>query len=355
MIMTKNLTRTACCLALFAFSILYAQAQNIPFPRVSQQASVSQRIGITDISILYHSPAVNDRKIWGALVPFGQVWRAGANENTLITFSDPVTVEGKRIAAGSYGLYMKPSATSVDIIFSSATKNWGTVTPTEEEIVAKVTVTPQTSPHQEWLSYDFMDRGGNDAVAALKWETWTIPFKIEVDVPNVVLNNIRAELKGQAGFGYLGKEQAAQYCLFNDIALDEAMTWIDQSIAAEKRFTNLSVKSGLLKKQGKEEEAKKVMEAALLLATPVQVNVYGYQLLNNGNAKEATKIFLSNIEKTPKSHPFYWGFVDSVGEGYLKSGDKENAIKYYKMAKEYAPDNQQGYLDGVIKGIMEKS
>lgn len=328
-------------------------AQNVTTPRVSPQSSVSQRVGISDIHILYHSPAVNQRKVWGGLVPFNQVWRAGANENTIISFSDPVTVEGSAIDAGSYGLYMKPSESKVEIIFSKATKNWGTVPPTDDEIVATVTVQPQEGLHQEWLSYDFADRGGSEVTAQLKWGTWIIPFKIAVDVPNIVLNNMRAELKGQSGFGYLGMETAARYCLQNNIGLDEAMTWIDLSINAERRFSNLSVKAGLLRNQGKEDEAKNLMEEAVQLATPVQTNVYGYQLLNGGDTKGAIKVFLRNIKETPKTHAFYWGFLDSVGEAYLKDNDKSNALKYYRMAKEYAPDNRQGYLDGVIKGIQE--
>ena len=329
-------------------------AQNITTPRVSQLASVSQRVGITDISITYHSPAVNDRAIWGALVPFDQVWRTGANDNTVISFTHPVQLEGKEVPAGSYGLYMTPRETSVDIILSSSTKNWGTVIPTKEETVLTVTVKPETGPHQEWLSFDFLDRGGDEVTAALKWETWIIPFRIKVDVTNIVLENMRAELKGLAGFGYQGKEQVARFCLQNNVALDEAMQWIDQSINAEKRFSNLSVKAGLLKKAGKEDESKALMKEALAMASPVQINIYGYQLLNSGDVDGAIAVFLNNIEKTPKTHPFYWGFVDSVGEAYLRKNDKKNAIKYYAMAKEYAPDNRQGYLDGVIRGIKEK-
>jgi hypothetical protein len=352
--MLKTITKNFWCLSILMFSLSMVQAQTITTPRASQQSTISQQVGLTDITIVYHSPAVKGRKIWGALVPFDRVWRAGANENTLISFSDPVSIEGKNLAAGTYGLYMNPSENSVDIIFSSATKNWGTVAPTPEEIVATVTVSPTSGAHQEWLSYEFIERGGSEVTAALKWEEWVIPFKISVDVAGLVVENIRAELKGLAGFGYLGREMAARYCLANNVALEDAMTWIDQSINAEKRFSNLTVKSGLLSKVGDTARAKAVMEDAMTLATPVQMNIYGYQLLNGGDADGATKVFLKNIKNTAKTHPFYWGFVDSVGEAYLKNKDIDNALKYYKMAREYAPEAQHGYLDGVIKGIMEK-
>ena len=352
--MIKHYLSTALCAALLILILHDTTAQTVTVPRVSQQAVVSQRVGITDISITYHSPAVKGRKVWGALVPFDQVWRAGANENTLISFTHDVKVEGQNISAGTYGLYMMVRENSVDVIFSRATKNWGTVVPTPDETVLTVSVSPEIGPHQEWLSFDFQDRGGNDVTAALKWEKWVIPFNISVDVPTIVLDNIRAELKGLPGFGYLGREQAARFCMNNDIALHDAMTWIDGSIRAVKRFSNLAVKAGLLRKSGKTEEAEKLMEEALGLAQPAQVNVYGYQLMNSGDVEGAVKVFLGNIESCPKSHPFYWGFVDSVGEAYLKMGDKKKAIKYYTLAKEYAPDNRQGYLDGVIKGIKEK-
>jgi hypothetical protein len=329
-------------------------AQTITTPRASQQATITQRVGITDISITYHSPAVRGRKVWGALVPFDQVWRAGANENTVISFTHPVSIEGHELAAGSYGLYMTPHEETVDIIFSSSTKNWGTVIPTPEETVMTVSVNQKTGPHQEWLSFDFLDRGGNEVTAALKWETWIIPFKVKVDVQNIVLDNMRDELKGVAGFGYLGHEQVARYCLLNNLALEDALVWIDRSINAERRFSNLSVKAGLLKKAGKTNESEAMMDEALALATPVQMNIYGYQLMNGGDVEGAIDIFLENIEKTPKTHPFYWGFIDSVGEGYLRNNDKKNAIKYYTLAKTYAPQNRQGYLDGVIQGIKEK-
>lgn len=346
-----NKFKTLLFLCALAMGFNNALAQSVTTPRVSQQAVTSQRVGITDITITYHSPAVNERKIWGGLVPYNVIWRAGANENTIISFTHLVNVEGKELAAGSYGLYMLPKEESVDIIFSSATRNWGTVLPTEDEIVATVTVIPQEAPFQEWLSYDFLDRGGDEVTAALKWEKWLIPFKIKVDVPTVVLENMRAELKGQSGFGYLGKEQAARFCLNNNIALKEAMAWIEQSINAEKRFSNLSVKSDLLAMSGDAEGAKAVMEEAMAIATPIQLNIYGYQLLNSGDTDGAIKVFQTNIDNTPKTHPFYWGFVDSLGEAYLKKEDHKNALKYYKLAKTYAPETQHAYLDNVIKNI----
>jgi hypothetical protein len=125
---------SACCWQpCRALSVSLAQSLLLDLPRQSQRAEVSQRIGITDITILYHRPLVNDRKVWGDLVPYGKVWRAGANENTTITFSDPVTIEGKALDKGTYGLHMIPNADEWTIIFSKNSTSWGAFTYDEKE------------------------------------------------------------------------------------------------------------------------------------------------------------------------------------------------------------------------------
>ncbi len=337
-------------LLLFLFvSAISIQAQNITQPRASQQATITQRLGISDVSIVYHSPAVKGRKIWGVTVPYGNIWRAGANENTTIQFTHDAMVEGQAIAAGTYGLFMIPGEKEFQILFSKYNQSWGTNTPIDDEVVLKVSVVPTTMASQEWLSYDFIDRGSKSITAALKWDTVSVPFKIEYDVNKIVVNNARAELKGLAGFGQ-GYNQAASYCLRNDYNLDEAMIWIDRSIANGSSFLNLSVKSGLLAKQGKAEESDKLMEGALVVANGQQLNRHGYQLLNKGDTKGAIEIFSLNIEKNP-DHAFIWGFTDSLGEAYLADGNKKMALKYYKQAKTKAPEAQYAYLDGVISGI----
>ena len=332
-------------------AVLSSNAQNLTLPRSSQYVEITQRVGISDITITYHSPGANGRKIWGGLVPYGQIWRAGANENTTIAFSHDARVEGVEIKAGTYGLYMLPKdENNVRLLLSNYSKSWGTVAPAESDLALLVDVSTKENTHKEWLSYDFVDRVGNNVTAVLCWETKQVPFKIEFDVPNIVLENIRAELKGPAGFSWRGYSQAAQYCVQNNINLEEAMTWIDQSINMSKGFTNLSVKSQLLAINGNIEEAKKVMQEAIPTANAFQLNQYGYQVLNAGNTKEAIDIFKMNVDKNP-NHQFIWGFTDSLGEAYLKDGNKKLALKYYRKAKELAPENQYAYLDGVIASI----
>ena len=138
--------------------VCLAQSFVLDLPRQSQHAVVSQRIGITDITINYHRPLVNDRKVWGRLVPYGQVWRAGANENTTITFSDPVTIEGKPLDRGTYGLHMIPNADEWTVIFSKNSTSWGAFTYKQDEDALRVNVKPQTAEMHNALTYDFDER-----------------------------------------------------------------------------------------------------------------------------------------------------------------------------------------------------
>jgi len=327
-------------------------AQNVTLPRASQQAVVTQRLGISDVTITYHSPSVRGRKIFGGITPYGNIWRAGANENTTINFTHDALVEGKKIAAGTYGLYMIPGESEFKILFSKFHQSWGTVSPTEDDIVLNVTVKTEPIAFQEWLSYSFIDRSNKSLTVALQWEKLSIPFKIEYDVTKLVIDNTRAELKGPAGFGWRGHMQAASYCLQNNINLEEAMIWIDKSIANTKGFSNLSIKAGLLTKKGEKLAAEKIMDEALPTGTPNQLNNYGYQLLRQGKTKKAIEVFTLNVEKN-KNHSFIWGFTDSLAEAHLKNGNKKMALKYYKLGKAKAPQNEQAYFEGVIAGIKK--
>ncbi len=344
----KSKSFLACVLIVISFSVF---AQNLTLPRPSQYAEVTQRVGISEVTITYHSPGAKGRNIWGGIIRYGSIWRAGANENTTITFSHDAQLEGQDVAAGTYGLFMLPvDKGNVRVILSRYSQSWGTVSPTEEETVAIVDVTTNEIPHLEWLNYGFKNRANNAVTAVLQWGDREVPFTIDFDVKRIVLENAQAELKGPAGFSWRGYSQAANFALQNDIELEQAMAWIDQSINMSKGFTNLQVKAGLLAKAGKEGAAKELMQEALPLANGFQLNNYGYQLLNGGDTKGAIEVFQTNV-KNNAEHRFIWGFTDSLGEAYLKDGNKKQALKYYKQARTLAPENQYVYLDGVIADI----
>jgi len=142
-----------------------AQATELNLPTLSQRAVVTQRIGLTDITIVYHEPSVGGRELWGKIIPYGKVWRAGANENTTIAFADDVSVEGKPLPAGTYGLHMIPNEDHWTIIFSKNSTSWGSFSYDEKEDALRVDVKPQPAEFREALTYTFDDIKPESAAA----------------------------------------------------------------------------------------------------------------------------------------------------------------------------------------------
>src|SRR4051812_42083120 len=158
-----------------------SQSVLLQLPEQSQPAKVGQTLGLTEINVSYHRPLVNNRKIFGTqIVPYGQVWRAGANENTTIQFTDPVTVEGKPLPAGTYGLHMIPNQDSWTVIFSKNSTSWGSFTYDEKEDALRVTVKPEKGAFHEALAYDFDDVKPDSAVVRLSWADVAVPFRVAV-------------------------------------------------------------------------------------------------------------------------------------------------------------------------------
>ena len=325
-----------CIMVLFLLTTRLAQAQpQFSTPQPSQKATVSQVIGITEMKIIYSRPGVKNRKIWGDLVPYGQVWRAGANENTTIAFTDPVRIEGKELAAGTYGLHMIPTQNEWAVIFSRHASSWGSFFYKEGEDALRVTIKPQQADHQEWLSYEFTDLANNSAIVSLRWEKVRVPFKIELDVHAIVLAHARNEfLRGLAGFSWQGFNQAAAYCLQNNVNLEEGLRWADQSIAIAETFANLRTKAGLLEKTGKAAEAKELRDRSMEIAQEADINNVGYQLLGENKIQEAIDLFKRNVKDYPKS----WNVYDSLGEAHDKNGEKKLAIENYTRALKLVKD-----------------
>src|SRR6478672_4052177 len=178
----------------------HAQSTVVNIPRASQRAEVIQRVGITDITITYHRPLINGRKVWGGLVPYGQVWRAGANENTTIEFSDPVSIEGKPLARGVYGLHMLPTENEWTIIFSKTATAWGSFTYNQAEDALRVTVKPRPAEMKEALAYEVDDVTPASAIFTLRWEKLAVPFKVDVDTHEIVAQSLHSQLRGLAQY-----------------------------------------------------------------------------------------------------------------------------------------------------------
>src|SRR5215468_868489 len=273
---TITLKPFALCLAILGVCEIVCAQNDLKLPDVSQAAENKQRIALTDITVKYHRPLVNGRKIWGGLVPYGKVWRAGANENTTIEFSDDVSVEGKPLAQGLYGLHMIPNQDSCTVIFSKTNTGWGSYSYDQKDDALRVDVKPRSlAETKEALEYEFEDLKPNSAAATLKWEKLGIPFTVSVNDTAQTLQNIRAQMKGAGQFAWQAPDQAAQFCLARKINLDEALRWANLSIQNEERFENLSTKADILKALNKQDEAKTIWNKALEKAEAPQLYTYG--------------------------------------------------------------------------------
>ena len=245
-----------------AFTLSFALAQLaaaqsfvLDLPLKSQRAEVSQRIGLTDVVVRYHRPLVGGRKIWGDLVPYGKVWRTGANVIPTITVSDPVTIEGQPLGRGTYGLHTIPSPDRWTIIFSKNSTSWGSFTYDQSEDALRVTVTPRPSPMHEALTFDFDDLQPDSALVTLKWDTLAVPFRVAVDVRGITQARIKEQLRGQRRWMWNTWNDASEYLLSQGIALGDALAYANRSIKEEDRVENELTKSKVLRAMGRDAEA----------------------------------------------------------------------------------------------------
>jgi hypothetical protein len=350
------------CMLLTACAI--SQSLTIPPNGGNKKASVSERIGVTDITIHYDRPGVKGRegKIWNGLVHTGFTdlgfgtskeapWRGGANENTTITFSTDVTVEGKPLAAGTYGFFVAMGNGDATLIFSNNSTSWGSFFYDPKEDALRVTVkTVPLNENVEWLKYEFMNETDNSAVIALMWEKLKIPFKVEVDYPKTQLAMFKNELRSSKGFDVDAWVQASKFAADNN-DFEDADQWSDYSIngrfLGQKNFNTLSNKAMILQKEGKSAEAEAQLKEALPLGTMQELHNYGRQLITEKKPKEALEVFKINAQKNPGQFTTDMGLV----RGYSANGDYKNALKYARLAQPLAPNKPN--KDAVDKMIQD--
>jgi len=311
-------------------------------PRGSKMAAVSEQIGITDVTINYSRPAVNGRegKIWGALVPYGFVdyhygtskaapWRAGANENTTIEFSTDVAIEGKPLAAGKYGFFIAMGQEKATLVFSKDNNAWGSFyyNPAGDVLRVEVPVI-KTTESVERLKYEFAEETDSSAVAMLQWEKLKIRFAIAADLKKTQVDAYRYAFNSGNFYVYWqNMQQAADFCLVNNVNLEEGLSWADRSINSyfgEANFRTLSTYAGLLEKAGRQHEADSLMKIAFPKGNTREIYFYGINLLRMKEYKEALAAFKINYDRTPKD----WLTSFGLAKGYAAMGDKTAAMKY---------------------------
>ena len=339
----------------FLLTVLLSQAQRPLTTSPSggnKKASVSERIGITDVTIHYDRPGVKGRegKIWGQLVPTGYTdqffgntkeapWRAGANESTTIEFSTDVKIEGQTLPAGKYGFFIAYGADECTLIFSKDATSWGSFyyDPKYDVLRIKVKPTPLTNS-VEWLKYEFTNQTETAATVNLLWEKLNIPFKVEVDLVKTQVESFRRELRTDMGFFWLGWQTAAQWCADHNTNLEEALKWADTSInpnvLGDRNFVTLSTKASVLNKLGRNAEANAVMNEAVPLGNMNQIHQYGRTLLTMKYNKQALEVFQINYKKNPDQFTTLMGLT----RGYSAVGDYKKALEYAEKALPLSPN-----------------
>lgn len=345
----------------------------------NQRSTVTQQIGPVQVSIEYSSPAVHgpagpgnpaivDRrgKIWGGLVPYGlsnqgfgngklTPWRAGANENTVFAVDHDVLINGQPLAAGRYGLFMIPGKTEFTVIFSKKSGEWGSFFYEETADALRVTAKPRKNEYREWLTYEFVSRKPTEATVELQWEELAVGWTIApVKIHEVYVSQIREKLHNYPGFGWQAWVSASQWCVQENVNLEEALVWSDYAVRGafigQENFQTLSNKAMVLASLGRHGEAGEVLRAAIAhgTATPVGVHQFGRQLLSVKKTKEAMAVFEANAQRFGEQWPTHVG----LARGYAALGEKAKALEHAKKARAQAPDevNRAG-MDALMQSL----
>ena len=355
-----------------------AQSPGITLPPSggNERATVIQQIGLVRVSVEYssphvHSPLGEDRKgkIWGKLVPYGMAslgfgtcgnqcpWRGGANENTVFTTSHDIKVQGQPLPAGAYGLHFIPGPEEWTIVFSKNSTSWGSFFYDAKEDALRVKAKPETAEYREVLTYEFPERKLDTATVAMKWENLALPWTITVDNPNdLYVENLRRELRSSPGFAWQNRLAAAQFSLTNKTHLEDGLAWAKQAAnpanGGQENFNTLSTIADLEAANGHAAEAAKTMDRALSHSTaqPMDLHLYGRQLLAQKKAQEAMRVFELNAKRHPNAWPVHVG----LARGYSALGKKKEALAEAKLALPQAPNEpSRKNLESVIQQIEE--
>lgn len=336
-------------LLLIVVSFGEAKAQlSAPAHGNSVRGWVGERIGLTDVTINYGRPGVKGRegKVWGELVyegfkdqGFGSrkaaPWRAGANENTTIEFSTDVTIEGKSLPAGKYGLFVAYQPDVCTVIFSSATESWGSYFYEPAEDVLRVQVKPvKVDEMRERLTYQFTDQTDSTATIRLEWEYLAIPFKVGTKLHELQMASFERELKGEKGFDPHALVQVADYLLEHNTQLEDALAYVNRATPGLAVFRVHLVKASILEQLGRKREADSMEQVALSVGSERQIHSHARNLQRNNKMKEALDVFRYNYKKYPGT------YVTTIGmaRGYSGVGQLKDAEKYAKKALALAPD-----------------
>lgn len=273
------------CLLFFAALFSLGISAQIQTPQPSPFSKVEQKVGLTDLSIEYSRPGMRDREIFGKLVPFGELWRTGANANTKISFSDDVKIEGRDLKKGTYALYTIPNKDSWEILFYSDSNNWGTPEKWDDAKVAlKATATVQQMPMpMESFTILIDELKNNSATLNIIWENTLVSLPFEVPTDAKALASIEKVMNGPSGGDYFS---AATYYHETGTDLKKALEWVNKAVdmEGEDAFWILRRKSLIEADLGMKQEA--ITTAKRALASAEKAGNQDYVKMNTDSLKE---------------------------------------------------------------------
>ncbi len=342
--------------------ICTAQFHTVKVPRPSIKVVETQRLGITDITIDYHSPAVRGRDVWKEVVGSyndpNLAWRAGANINTRISFSTDVFIEGQLLKAGSYGFHIDSEEDGPwTLMFAHHDNQWGSYyLDRDQHVTMQVQVTPIETIFSEQLDYRFVNRTDSSVIIALEWEEKRIPFMVSVDLNETVISNFRYELLGENTYRWEAWNDAARWCYDRNVNLDEALRWANRSInggyngfAANKNFTNLSTRARILKSLGRDEELSgTVREMYGFMDDLGSVYFFGLFLVEEGLWSVAEDLYVKGFDKFGKNN---WVLNLGLGQAQYAGGKKKEGLKTVEKAVSLAPERSKGFAQSALDGM----
>lgn len=350
-------------LALAVTSESIGQFHTLKIPKPSNHVQETQTLGVTDITIDYHSPAVRQRDVWNNtdIIPQNAepiAWRAGANMATTIQFSTDVTIEGQPLAAGKYGFHIIPRDEKYELLFAHNPEQWGSYyLDLENDITLSVEVEAEEAPFSEKLDYEFLNWTPSEVTVALEWADRRIPFKVAVDLNNTVVESFRYELRGINTYRWQAWNDAAQWCLQHNTNLEEALEWANRSInggyggfAANKNAGNLRTKAQLERSLGKMAELETTLtDAVAHIQNPDDVNFFSIYLLGI----KKTEMAMDLLEKSLKTNPDTWFLMLNQAVGHYQQGKSKKAINQMTTVKELAPESFNETLNGIELRMRE--
>jgi len=283
--MRKSLL-TLCSLFIAIGAVAQTQTQpQVKYPRPSQKSSLMQTIGTTDMTITYSRPGVKGRQIWGALVPYDQVWRTGANEATSISFSDDVSINGQKLPKGTYSLHTIPGKESWTLIFNKVADQWGSYSYDQSKDQMRVTVRPEKGAFTEWMTFEVPSLSADKATVVLRWENLAVPFTVDAGTTTRTLSAARSAVSSAAAGDWRTPLAAATFALDSG-NLADAQTWADQAVKANENTRTLYLKARVLQKQGKTADAVRYGEMAIGKAGSSDAELAGEIRSNVNNWKK---------------------------------------------------------------------